>query len=101
MEHLFPNHFANREIITSSASPDFLDDFEIVPINYGKNEENLFKLGHSIINTLQSWSDPGLVILAFSNIKNHFHHGKIRKISQKMLRLKSKVSLSKLLIIHK
>ncbi|XP_076111293.1 leucine-rich repeat serine/threonine-protein kinase 2-like isoform X1 [Mytilus galloprovincialis] len=74
MENLFPNHFVNHEIITSPASPDFLDDFEIVPTNYGKNQENLFKLGHSIVNTLQSWSDPGLVILAFSNIKKHFHH---------------------------
>ncbi|CAG2199158.1 unnamed protein product [Mytilus edulis] len=62
MENLFPNHFANHEIITSPASPDFLDDFEIVPINYGKNQENLFKLGHSIINTLQSWSDPEEVL---------------------------------------
>ncbi|XP_052082361.1 uncharacterized protein LOC127719980 [Mytilus californianus] len=74
MEHLFPDHFASREIITDPASPDFLGSFEVVPINYGKNEENLLKLGHSIINTLQSWSDPGYVILALSNIKKHFHY---------------------------
>ena len=63
------------EFIFGSESPSLLEGFVVKTPFVDNEKEHFLRLGHSVVNTLQSWSDTNYIILALQDINNYFHNG--------------------------